>query len=52
MGKELFNIINDMMDVLDTQQLKNLASRRDNNPALYALVNQENVKLAHRKYLG
>ena len=42
MGKELFNIINDMMDVLDTQQLKKLEE-----VLVYRLSEEERYKNTH-----
>ena len=44
MGKEIYNIINDMAEVLNASQI--------DTTLRYAMVNQNNVKLSHRKYIS
>lgn len=49
MGKEIYNIINDMLRkyLVEYQSINNCGNLRGR-----AMINQNNVKLSHRKYIS
>ena len=58
MGREIYDIINDMAEVLNASQMpieqvqKILGHEQIDTTLRYAMVNQNNVKLSHRKYIS
>ena len=54
MGREIYDIINDMAEVLNASQMQKILGHEQIDTTLryYAMVNQNNVKLSHRKYIS
>lgn len=53
MGREIYNIINDMAEGLNASQMQKILGHEQIDTTLsYAMVNQNNVKLSHRKYIS